>query len=110
MMIRSVFFTCFAVLGCAAAIGAQPASTAPQQTVSPVSLNLAFDPAAFSIEPQTGQPPGQQPLSMEGRACEGCPRRSVGKSLFQVTVINVFYELANLIRGQDTAKITPKKK
>ena len=44
----------------------------------------------------------------ERRACEGCPRRSVGKALFQTTIINVFYEVANLIRGQDTAKITPK--
>ena len=44
----------------------------------------------------------------ERRACEGCPRRSVGRSLFQTTIINVFYEFANLIRGQDTAKITPK--
>ncbi len=107
-MIRSIFFTCFALLGCAAAVGAQPVSTAPQQTVSPIPLNLSFDPAAVSIEPQTGQPPGQQPLSMEGRACEGCPRRSVGKSLFHTTIINVFYELANLARGQVTAEITPK--
>ncbi len=107
-MIRSLFFTCFALLGCTVLAAAQPDSAGLQQTVPPFPLNLTFDPAAFSIEPQTGQPPGQQPLSMEGRACEGCPRRSVGKSLFQATVINVFYELANLIRGQDTAKITPK--
>jgi Domain of unknown function (DUF3943) len=42
------------------------------------------------------------------RACEGCPPRSVGRALFQTTMINVFYELANLIRGQVTAEITPK--
>ena len=42
------------------------------------------------------------------RACDGCPARGVGTSLFQVTMVNVFYGLANLIRGQDTAKITPK--
>ena len=41
------------------------------------------------------------------RACDGCPPRSVGKALFQTTIVNVFYEAANLIRGQDTAKITP---
>ena len=43
----------------------------------------------------------------QGRACAGCPPRSVGKALFQTTIVNVAYELANLIRGQDTAKITP---
>src|SRR5580765_3206866 len=44
----------------------------------------------------------------DGRPCPGCPRRRVGTSLIQATIINGFYELANLIRGQDTAKITPK--
>ena len=43
----------------------------------------------------------------DDRPCDGCPPRSVGKSLFQVTMINVFYGLANLIRGQVTAEITP---
>jgi len=44
----------------------------------------------------------------ERRACEGCPTRSVGKALFQTTVINGVYGLANLARGQVTARITPK--
>ena len=43
----------------------------------------------------------------QGRRCAGCPPRSVGKALFQTTIVNVAYELANLIRGQVTAKITP---
>jgi hypothetical protein len=42
------------------------------------------------------------------RACEGCPPRRVGWSLLQTTGINVIYELANLARGQVTARITPK--
>ena len=52
----------------------------------------------------------QQPFDWraERRACEGCPPRSVGRALFQTTMINVFYELANLIRGQVTAEISPK--
>ena len=36
------------------------------------------------------------------------PRRSVGRAFLDTTVINVFYELANLARGQVTARITPK--
>ena len=44
----------------------------------------------------------------ERRACEGCPPRSVGMSLLQVTGINVLYELGNLARGQVTAHISPK--
>ena len=43
----------------------------------------------------------------EKRLCDGCPRRRVGTSFLQVTYVNGIYEMANLIRGQDTAKITP---
>ena len=46
--------------------------------------------------------------SGEKRACDGCPRRRIGTSFLQVTYVNGIYELANLIRGQDTAHITPK--
>jgi Domain of unknown function (DUF3943) len=45
---------------------------------------------------------------VEGRPCDGCPPRRLGTAFLQATYINVFYELANLIRGQDTAHITPK--
>src|SRR5678815_1726747 len=54
------------------------------------------------------QTPGQPTWIAEKRACEGCPKRSVGKALIQTTIVNGFYELANLIRGQVTAHITPK--
>jgi hypothetical protein len=40
--------------------------------------------------------------------CAACPKRSVGRALFQTTMVNVFYEMANLVRGQVTARITPK--
>ncbi len=46
--------------------------------------------------------------SAERRACDGCPPRRLGTAFLQVTYVNVVYELANLLRGQDTAKITPK--
>src|SRR5262245_60248106 len=42
------------------------------------------------------------------RECDGCPPRRVGMSLLQVTGINVMYEIANLVRGQVTAHISPK--
>ena len=44
----------------------------------------------------------------ERRACDGCPPRRIGMSLLQTTGINVMYEIANLARGQVTARITPK--
>src|SRR5262245_2761866 len=50
----------------------------------------------------------QAPWIAEGRACEGCPPRRVGTALLQTTYVNIAYELANLARGQVTAKITPK--
>jgi hypothetical protein len=58
--------------------------------------------------PSDAQPAGAPTWITERRACPGCPPRSVGKALFQTTIVNVAYELANLIRGQVTARITPK--
>ncbi len=39
--------------------------------------------------------------------CDGCPPRRVGRALLQTTFVNVFYGLGNLVRGEETAKITP---
>jgi hypothetical protein len=59
--------------------------------------------AADALPEQAAQPtPPDRPPD-----CPGCPPRRVGTSLLWVTAINGMYELANLIRGQDTAKITP---
>jgi hypothetical protein len=68
---------------------------------------VLFHPSSFSA-PADGQTPGQPSWLTERRACEGCPPRSVGKALFQTTVVNVFYGIANLVRGQVTARVTPK--
>ena len=38
----------------------------------------------------------------------GATLASAGMSLLQATAINVFYEIANLVRGQVTAHSTPK--
>jgi hypothetical protein len=59
-------------------------------------------------DPATAPPKGATWWQAEKRACEGCPRRRVGAALWQTTLINGVYELGNLIRGQETAKITPK--
>lgn len=67
------------------------------------------EPARLLLEvPPPGAEVSQPDWLRDGRACEGCPQRRVGTSLLQVTYVNVIYGLANLVRGQDTAKITPK--
>jgi len=55
-------------------------------------------------EDSSPQPAAQKD---EERPCAGCPPRRLGKAFLQVTIVNGFYELANLIRGQATAHITP---
>ena len=80
-----------------------PEAPLPGPVVSPsiAAQGISFAGAA-------AQTPGQPAWILERRACEGCPPRSVGKALLQTTIVNVFYELANLARGQVTAHITPK--
>ena len=69
----------------------------------PDPLAIAGDVSSDGVEQSPSSPnPGEK------RLCDGCPRRRIGTSFLQVTYVNGFYELANLIRGQDTAHITPK--
>jgi len=86
-----------------AAQGPQEAPV-PDPNGAPTLTDQAASLAAASL----AQTPGQPAWIAERRACEGCPPRSVGRALFQTTIVNVFYEMANLIRGQVTAHITPK--
>ena len=72
---------------------------------SPTTL---ADPVAPVAAASAAQTPDQPSWIVERRACEGCPPRSVGRALFQTTVVNVMYGLANLVRGQVTARVTPK--
>ena len=74
-------------------IGGAPAPPAPS---TPALILPALSRPAVSFQ------------TIDPRACAGCPPRRLGTAFLQTTYINVFYELANLIRGQDTAKITPK--
>ena len=48
------------------------------------------------------------PQAPAAGACDGCPKRSVGRAFLDTTLINVVYGLANLARGQVTAEVTPK--
>ena len=119
MTIGVVVLTGVALLGSAAVLGAEPAPQAGPEQHEHTPLLLRGADQLFSSTGDEGSwkspgrsdgDTGQQPFDWvaERRACEGCPPRSVGRALFQTTIINVFYEAANLIRGQVTAKITPK--
>ena len=79
-----------------------------------ITVTLGAQPPAKSPPPaepvvflQAPQPPNVQRPVPERRPCPGCPPRRLGKAFLQTTYVNVVYELANLVRGQDTAKITP---
>jgi hypothetical protein len=115
-------FVCLALLGGSVALRAQtlpqtpaaqppPAalSTPPADTAAgprqPAAEDTADDQAASTPDASVQAPQG---AVVESRQCDGCPPRSVGKAVFQTTIVNVAYELANLIRGQVTAHITPK--
>src|SRR6187397_945891 len=66
----------------------------------PDSLSRAV--AAASDDAWLAQAPGDH------RPCPGCPPRRLGTAFIQATVINVFYELGNLARGEETAKLSAK--
>ena len=99
-----------AVMATAGSAHAQTALAEPAS--SPFIVDFAGE-AVDAVEvvdaqAQDSTRPDAQPWVAERRACEGCPRRSVGHAFLDVTIINGFYELANLARGQVTAHITPK--
>ena len=104
-------------------IGALETQTAAQSRTPPVDEFLACTgvmcpqtPAGAIQDPRRNPPAEPQPPARpvelkpatESRSCPGCPPRRLGKAFLQELYVNVMYEMANLIRGQDTAKITPK--
>jgi hypothetical protein len=117
MTTRLLALTCAALITGAGILRAEPADQAPADPTLPVSLLSRLDVALASAELTDGDEPAAQSGSSagqptfdwaaQGRACEGCPPRSIGRAVFQSTMINTFYGLANLMRGHDTAKITP---
>ena len=99
--------TVLAILSGAGALRAQtPATSDPllEQAIELASVDVGDE------EPprQATAPPNAISWESERRACDGCPRRSVGRAFLDTTLVNVLYETANLVRGQVTAKITPK--
>ena len=99
-------------IGAIALVLAGSSGTAAGQSlqVDPLTPRPAFTLAPGAAEAFAADA-GDQPAPAwytEGRACEGCPRRRVGRSIFQLTMVNVFYGLGNLARGQVTARVTPK--
>jgi hypothetical protein len=103
-----------AILACIALAGSHVvtlrADDAPQLSLSPDQSVLLSggDPSENADRtPDSEQGQAQPDPTAEGRTCDGCPSRSVGRSLLQTTMINVLYEVANLARGQATARITP---
>ena len=107
------------LLGAVASASAQPVlpevatpGLSPPTVSSLPALAAALAPTAAAMptpwaEAIRVQPDAQPTWVTENRACPGCPRRSVRRALWQATVINGLYELANLARGQVTAEITP---
>jgi hypothetical protein len=97
--------------------GAQPLSTAPAgsppsaswlaSSINRIAATTGEDRPAFVFgdQPSPDQPDAPP---LQGRPCDGCPPRRVGRAFLQVTGVNVFYGLANLVRGEETAKVTPK--
>jgi len=87
------------------------AAQGTQDAPSPDAIGpptMLSDQITHFVADSVAQTAGQPEWIVERRACEGCPPRSVGKALFQTTLVNVMYGLANLVRGQVTAKVTPK--
>ncbi len=103
-MISTRWLTALAVICAAQNIAAQTPITL-KDSVAPV-FEAVGPPDPVAANTQSNQPIATNPR--DNRACDGCPRRRLGTSFLQVTYVNGIYELANLMRGQDTAKITPK--
>jgi hypothetical protein len=91
------------LLGTPGVVAAQSALdlSAEEDTLLVTGLDETLELPPELPEPQA-PPPGDRPPG-----CPGCPPRRLGNAFLWTTYINVAYELANLIRGQDTAKITP---
>ena len=94
------------------AIAQEPATPKSNISSNDVDARPLLSPEAFrrAVEPLgDGLVGGQgQVASTKRRPCDGCPERRVGHALLWTEIINGFYLLGNLGRGEETAHITPK--
>jgi hypothetical protein len=96
-MLRVAVLASLIVIVSSAAAAQSAGGTQPPPGPAPSLLAVAPD--------EADQAPA---TDLDRRACDGCAPRRVGRAFLQTTMINVAYEMANLIRGQVTARITPK--
>jgi hypothetical protein len=96
----------FAALGLSLA-AAQPVAPSEQPVSGPQQRQFELLTVADDVGRARPAPTQAAPSFEDGRACDGCPPRRLGKAFLQTTYVNVLYELANLARGQVTARITP---
>jgi hypothetical protein len=100
--------TVVGALALAMLIGSAGAANAQVESAPIAASPQTADRDTASSDPpasQAGVPPA---IADDDRACEACPKRRPGRALIDATAVNVLYELANLARGQVTARITPK--
>jgi hypothetical protein len=98
----------FRVIVCVALLAFFATARAGAQDAPEMRLGAARL-SRLELFPVSAQPaPATTQWEAEHRACEGCPPRRIGHASLQTTYLNVVYGLANLIRGQVTARITPK--
>jgi hypothetical protein len=113
--LRRSLLAAAALVVCTGTVGAQVPGAPAEAPLGPlpsVKLEAEAGAVAFDGAGGLGAVPDQgvtdQPVRRGERACDACPPRRPGHAVLQTTVVNVLYELANLARGQVTARITPK--
>ena len=89
-------------------VGAQPAHVPSAASHNCESGSRSSDtPVEAPRHVSAAKPDEHQANTPEERACGGCPARRPGRAFLQMTSINIGYGVANLVRGQVTARVTP---
>ena len=78
---------------------ARPQQLSASNSTTDPSIVVDPEPSAEGTSPETPRD--------RARACDGCPPRRVGTAVLQATFVNLLYGVANLMRGQVTARVTP---
>jgi hypothetical protein len=99
-----------------AAASAQDAPPPPTPSLPPANTKL-FDAVSLSraldalppvrFDGLLTQAASQTAADMRGRACAGCPRRSLATPLLDTLWLNIMYNSMNRAMGDDTADIDP---